>query len=106
MTLIEKLNFLEESLKLNDRKFAKRYNIKPAVFLKWKSGEINPSPLDVSKICEEFNLDPKDFLDEKSTLVEPKEGEHSVNVLPKEDKNNVIYEDYYREDNSRYEEKD
>ena len=106
MTVIDKINFLQGCLNLDDKKFAKRYNIKPAILMKWKSGEIKPSSSEISSICKEFNLDPVDFIDEKSTLKEPKDGEHIINVLPKEDRNNVIYEDYSREDNSRYEEKD
>ena len=106
MTFLEKISFLKESLKLNDRQFAKRYKINFALFKKWKTGAIKPQVADINLLCKEFKLDPIDFLSDSSTLGNPGPNEHSCNMVQEEDRNNVIYEDFSREDNSRYEEKD
>lgn len=106
MTLIKKISFLKESLKLNDRQFAKRYKINFATFKKWQTGEVKPLLAEILPICKEFKLDPNDFLNDSSTLGNPETNEHPCAMIQEDDRNNVIYEDFSREDNSRYEEKD
>lgn len=105
MKFREKILFLQESLKLNDKKFAAKYHIKLNSLKAWKNGE-KPEIKDIEGICKDYNLDPKDFLCDESTLAEPKKGEHLCATIAREDKANIIYEDFAREDNSRYEEKD
>lgn len=107
MKLADKLLFLQRSLNLSESAFASRYKIKIGLLKKWMDGSFMPSLEDIKPICEEFNLNEEDFLNEKSTLLkEIKDGEHPCKTNPIKDRSNVIYEDYVREDNSRYEEKD
>ena len=106
MTIADKISFLENSLKLNDKEFAKRYKINFSLLRKMKLGKEKPTPENVKYICKDFKLDPNDFLDDSSTLQEPGPSEHACIMVKEEDRNNVIYEDFAREDNSRYEEKD
>ncbi len=74
---------------------------------KLMDGRFKPQLRNVQEICKEFQLDPNDFLDDTSTISkEVKEGEHKCKFVQVDDSNHVIYEDFAREDNSRYEEKD
>lgn len=107
MKFTEKIAFIQNSLHLTDGNFCARYKIKLGLLKKWKSGQLKPTLKDVKFICKEFNLDTNDFLDDSSTLsdiIGP--GEHACMVKPKTEKPNGVYEDFVREDNSRYEEKD
>jgi len=107
MKFSEKVAFIQNSLQLTDGNFCSRYKIKMGLFKKLKSGQITPTPKNVKFICKEFNLDVADFLDDSSTLAKTiNDGEHPCSLKQTEEKKNVIYEDYVREDNSRYEEKD
>ncbi len=74
---------------------------------KLMDGRFQPQLRNVVEICKEFKLDPNDFLDNTSTIAkEVKEGEHPCKFVKPADRDQVIYEDFAREDNSRYEEKD
>ena len=107
MTVLEKVSFIQNNLHLNDYAFCTRYRIKISYLKKWRKGLLNPTSNDVKWICTYFNLDVNDFLDESSTLSKKiKEGEHPCKTRPVEEHPNSVYEDYVREDNSRYEEKD
>jgi len=107
MKFLEKIAFIEGKMNISDGAFCARYKMKYSLLKKWRAGQGAPTPKDVKYLCKEFNLDVEDFLDDTSTLArEVKEGEHPCKVKPIEDRDNVIYEDYVREDNSRYEEKD
>lgn len=107
MDFQSKIKYLENKLKLNDHSFALRYNIRPSIMKKLMDGRFEPQLRNVVGICNEFKLDPEDFLDNTSTIAkEVKEGEHHCKFVKTEDSTNVIYEDFAREDNSRYEEKD
>jgi len=107
MKFLEKIAFIQNSLHLTDGAFCARYKVKLGLLKKWRSGQLSPTPKDVKTICKEFNLDVTDFLDDSSTLSKVvKSGEHPCATKPVEEKPNTIYEDYVREDNSRYEEKD
>ena len=107
MVFLEKVAFLQDSLHLNDYAFCTRYRIKISYLKKWKKGLLKPTEADIKWLCNSFNLDVTDFLDDSSTLSKKvKDGEHPCKVKPVEEKPNTIYEDFAREDNSRYEEKD
>jgi len=107
MKFLEKIAFIEEKLNFNDLAFCARYKIKLGSLKKWRNGQASPTPKDVKFICKDFNLDVNDFLDDSSTLLDNVlEGEHPCATKPLPDRDNVIYEDFVREDNSRYEEKD
>jgi len=107
MVFLEKIAFLENKLHFNDGAFCARYKIKLGLLKKWKSGQASPTAKDIRFICKDFNLDATDFLDDSSTLSKDiKENEHPCATKPKVEKPNEIYEDFVREDNSRYEEKD
>jgi transcriptional regulator with XRE-family HTH domain len=107
MKFLEKIAFIEKQLHLSDFAFCSRFRIKISVLKKWRKAHLAPTPKDVVWLCNYFNLDVNDFLDDSSTLAkEPKEGEHPCATKPHVEKKNEIYEDYAREDNPRYEEKD
>ena len=72
-----------------------------------EKGLLAPTEGDIKWVCNYFNLDATDFLDDSSTLSKKVEkGEHPCKTKPVEEKPNTVYEDFAREDNSRYEEKD
>ena len=107
MKFLEKVEFIQKSLHLTDGAFCARYKIKLGLLKKWRLNQIKPTLKDVKTICKEFNLEPTDFLNDTSTLSRTiKDGEHSCATKPIIESGNVVYEDYVREDNSRYEEKD
>ena len=107
MKFLEKIAFIQKQLHLNDFAFCSRFRIKISVLKKWRKAQSTPTEKDVVWVCNYFNLDASDFLNDKSTLAkEIKDGEHPCATKPHVEKKNEIYEDYTREDNSRYEEKD
>lgn len=107
MEFLGKIKFIQDSLHLNDYAFCTRFRIKISYLKKWRKGLLAPTLNDVKWVCNYFNLDETDFLDDSSTLSkEIKEGEHPCKLKPVPEKPNTIYEEYVREDNSRYEEKD
>ena len=107
MKFLEKIAFIQNKLHLNDYAFCTRFRIRISVLKKWRKGLLTPTANDVIWVCVYFNLDAKDFMNDSSTLSKDvKEGEHPCATMPHIEKKNEIYEDYAREDNSRYEEKD
>jgi len=107
MVFLEKVAFIQNSLHLNDYAFCTRFRIKISNLKKWRKGLLAPTTNDVQWVCNYFNLDATDFLDDSSTLSKKvEEGEHPCKIKPVVEKPNTIYEEYAREDNSRYEEKD
>ena len=107
MVFLEKVSFIQSSLHLNDYAFCTRLRIKISNLKKWRKGLLKPTSQDVKWLCNHFNLDETDFLDDSSTLSEKVEkGEHPCKIKPVVEKENTVYEEYVREDNSRYEEKD
>ena len=107
MKFLEKIAFIQNKLHLNDYAFCTRFRIRISVLKKWRKGLITPTANDVKWVCVYFNLDAKDFMNDSSTLSKDvKDGEHPCATVPHIEKRNEIYEDYAREDNSRYEEKD
>ena len=107
MKFLEKIAFIENKLHLNDYAFCTRFRIRISVLKKWRKAHLAPTAKDVVWLCNYFNLNVNDFLDDSSTLAkEPKDGEHPCATKPHVEKKNEIYEDYAREDNPRYEEKD
>ena len=107
MNFLEKIAFIEEKLRLNDYEFCTRFRIRISVLKKWRKHQLAPTKEDIKWVCNYFNVDATDFLNDSSTLSKKvKEGEHPCASKAFVEKENVIYEDYAREDNSRYEEKD
>ena len=107
MKFLEKIAFIEENLHLNDSAFCTRFRIKMSILKKWRRQQLQPTEKDIMWVCNYFHLDAKDFLNDLSTLAkEIKDGEHPCASKPAVEKDNVVYEDYVREDNARYEEKD
>lgn len=107
MTLLEKILFLQKAMNLDDHEFSTRFHIKVGNFRKFKIGKISLQKNSIQEICLEFNLDFDDFMDDSSTLdKEAKANEHICKLVPKVIKGETILEDFAREDNSRYEEKD
>ena len=109
MEFIEKLLYLQKSYNLNDRSFSTRFKIKYSVLKKWKHESIEPDRKYLLFLCNELGIDVDDFMSSSSCLTKEqlKEGEHicAIHVKHKKD-DQVIFEDFPREDNSRYEEKD
>ena len=107
MEFLEKIAFIQNNLHLNDYAFCTRFRIKISYLKKWRKGLLKPTEQDVKWVCNYFNLDATDFMNVSSTLAKVvKEGEHPCKTGPAQERDNVIYEDFVREDNSRYEEKD
>ena len=107
MKFLEKIAFIQNNLHLNDYAFCTRFRIKISYLKKWRKNLLTPTKEDVKWVCNYFNLDAVDFLNDSSTLSkEIKDGEHPCALKPIVEKDNAMYEDYAREDNSRYEEKD
>ena len=108
MKLLDKILFLQDSQKLSDREFTHKFKIKHSLFLKWKKGHVVPIKSDLITLCEAFSLDIDDFMNETSTLLKEDihQDEHLCSLKKKEEKQNVILEDFAPEDNSRYEERD
>lgn len=108
MKVLDKILYLQKSVNLNDRKFAKRYKIHLNSFKLWKLFKKEPNKNAISYLVESFNLDLEDFMNGNSTLLPTLEAhEHACKTKEStiEDKN-LIYEDFAREENGRYEEKD
>ena len=108
MTVLEKVLFLQKSYNLNDRAFCSRFRIKYGLLKKWKANVVTPESKYLFYLCCELELDINDFMSNNSTLSKDniKENEHMCKVHQKEHSDNVVLEDFPREDNSRYEEKD
>lgn len=107
MTVLEKLEYLAKSYGLTEHKFLQKYHAHFGLMKKLRSGYV-AQPGDVKKLCKILNFDVVDFLDETSSVSRDlKEGEHFVkSAEPQKMPKYPIFEDYPREDNSRYEEKD
>lgn len=107
MTVVEKIDYLINELRISKRKFCKDYGISPQLLNQWRSNITKPQAQDVDHLCTIFKLDPFDFIDPMSTISngEIKDGEHHCQVVSTT-VDNGVYEDFPREDNGRYEEKD
>lgn len=108
MKVLDKLIYLQKSVNLNDHQFCLRYKIRLNSFKLWKLFKKQPNQKDIAYLVNSFNLDLDDFMNENSTLLnkcEPHEHSCKVRTSNIEDKN-LIYEDFAREENGRYEEKD
>lgn len=108
MKVLNKIIFLQNSLGLKDLDFCRRYKIKLNSFKLWKIFKKEPKLKDISYLIDSFNLDQNDFMNGNSSLSDKLEPhEHSCKSKPStiEDKN-LVYEDFAREENGRYEEKD
>lgn len=109
MTVLEKVLFLQKSYNLSDRSFCSRFRIKYGILKKWKDKVIEPESKYLFYLCCELELDINDFMSNESTLSKEniKEGEHICKIHKKNKTiTSEILEDFPREDNSRYEEKD
>lgn len=109
MKPIEKVLFLQKSYNLNDRAFCSRFRIKYGMLKRWKNQGVKPDAKYLFYLCCELELDVNDFMSDDSTLVKDgmKPNEHMCAVHKKAKQvESEILEDFPREDNSRYEEKD
>lgn len=109
MTVLEKVIFLQKSYNLNDRSFCSRFRIKYGLLKKWKNKSLEPEAKYLFYLCCELELDINDFMSNDSTLSKEnmKENEHICKAHKKAKQvDSEILEDFPREDNSRYEEKD
>ncbi len=96
-----KLDYIQRKLKYDDEKFCKKFGILGEnLALIRKNEEVKKS--DISTLCKKLKLDLNLFLDEES-IIYCKKTMFSVRFFMKEQ--DLINEDYPREENSRYEEK-
>ena len=107
MNVLEKLEYLVKSYGLSEHKFLQKYHAHYGLMKKLRSG-YKAEAKDVKKLCKILDFDVADFLDESSSVSSKlKEGEHFVKkASPTSIPLDAVLEDYPREDNSRYEEKD
>lgn len=109
MKAIDKILFLKDSMRLSDKEFSKQFKIKSKLLNNWKKGLINPTKPDLIVLCNEFNLDVDDFMSSESVLTKEQltsEKHICKMIAPNLSRSDIIFEDYAREDNSRYEERD
>lgn len=109
MKPVEKVLFLQKSYNLDDRAFCSRFRIKYGLLKKWKEGSVTPDSKHLFYLCCELELDVDDFMSDASTLIKEgmKANEHLCAVHKKaKHVESEVLEDFPREDNSRYEEKD
>ena len=108
MTVVEKIDYLLKRLDLTEKQFSIRYRIRKHTIEKWRKGEALPKRENVEYLCKCFNLSVGDFLDDDSSL--KLDGcfadEHKILGQIDQQQDCDFSEDYPREDNSRYEEKD
>lgn len=107
MTVLEKIDYLEKSLDLSERRFAKEYHIPKSLLKKWRQGKDSPKGENLAFLCEQFGLSLNDFMDDSSSISHSNKFANEHDCVAKINDNPpvcLIYEDYPREDNSRYEE--
>ena len=103
MTTIEKIDFIIKTTKWSDRRFQKKFYLKKNSLEKWRNKEVEPMENDVRNICKYFHLEIKDFLDANKIIFLKNTDKFCNFSLNDED---VVFEDFPREDNARYEEKE
>lgn len=109
MTVLEKIDYLEKTLDLSERKFAKKYHVSKLLLKKWRKGQASPKGDELAYLCEQFGLSLSDFMDDNSSISysDKYANEHEcVGKVGQSTPVSLIYEDYPREDNARYEEVD
>lgn len=107
MTLKDKIDFIQKRSGFGDKKFCKTYRISLPVLWQIRKDLYKPEKSELAFLCQKFNLDLDDFMDDKSSvkIIGIKPGDHPcklANVQADSD----IYEDFPWESNDRYEEKD
>lgn len=103
MTALEKIEFILKTLKWSEKRFTKKFYLKPNSLENWRSKTTKPNENDVRNICKYFHLNVNDFLNDER-IIFLKNSDKFCNFSM--DDENTVSEDYPREDNSRYEEKD
>ena len=103
MTAIEKIDFIIKTLKWSEKRFTKKFYLKKDSLEKWRSKEVSPNEADVKNICKYFHLNTQDFLNEER-IIFLKNADKFCNFSMNEEE--AVPEDFPREDNFRYEEKD
>lgn len=107
MTLLEKIDFIQKRSGLADKKFCKKYGLSLPVLWQIRKELYQPDKSELARLCDAFNLDLDDFMDNSSTIriTAVKPGEHICKIVNKQEDCD-IYEDFPCESNDRYEEKD
>ena len=107
MTLSEKIDFIQKRSGLGDKKFCKVYGIQLPVLWQIRKQLYRPDKAELAYLCDKFNLDLDDFMDDSSSIrvIALKEGEHICKVS-RSNEDFDMYEDFPLESNDRYEEKD
>ena len=103
MTALEKVEFIIKTLKWSEKRFTRKFYLKSDSLENWRHGNSAPNESDVKNICKYFHLNTKDFLN-NDRIIFLKNADKFCNFSM--DEENTISEDFPKEDNSRYEEKD
>ena len=107
MTVIEKVDYLINKLHLSEIEFSIKFRIRKSAIGKWRKGIAQPKVENIAYLCKVMKFQVQDFLNDSSTLDRNhiKEGEHMILAL--QDNNvNACDEDFPKENNMRYEERD
>lgn len=112
MKTIDKIDYILASLSGKENAFLKRVNITKKQLESWRNYESEPTAKDVESLCRVLKLSPIHFLDEKisvcrtseldSTHIIVGDNKHSLPI----DSTDYVPEDFQRQDDSRYEERD
>ena len=107
MTLNNKIDFIQKRTGFNDKKFCKTYRISLPILFQIRKGLYKPEKSELAFLCQTFNLDLDDFMDDTSSvkIVHLEPGEHTCKLANVQEDSD-IYEDFPWESNDRYEEKD
>lgn len=103
MKAIEKIDFIIKTTKWSKRRFTKKFYLAKDALDRWYAGD-EPDENDVKNICKYFRLSPQDFLNDNLNIFLKSTDKFCVFSLDDNDISSP--EDYPREDNARYEEKD
>ncbi len=103
MTALEKIEFILKTLKWSEKRFTRKFYLKSDSLENWRNGNNIPNESDVKNICKYFKLNIKDFLNEDRVIFLKNSDKFCSFSMNEE---STVPEDFPREDNSRYEEKD
>lgn len=109
MTVIQKVDYFIKKLGISEKEFAYLFRIRKNIIAKWRKGEAEPKPENVQYLCDQMGFSVTDFLDNSSTLDESMKFADEHMILGKyndQKDSDAPSEDFPKEDNSRYEEKD
>lgn len=119
MKVSTKLHYLRDNLELSRWEFALKFHIRYKNLVKWENDEAIPKEKDIKRLAKYFDFVPLYFLSENTSIVKkktltPNDFVLSKEVYEKEEQElkeaenceQECLEDFPRESNERYEDKD